>query len=148
MIILRLIIHLWLRNHAQHTIHRRGLSIDATKTTERYRSFPNTRDYVKDFTQTLESFDGINTVCAIDELEAAYAADGYARTRGLGAVSLQYGVSAQCDSRRLCGAQPGSSDQRCTGRNCTNSSVAGNSIFGIGSFTPDTYFCVALKSRE
>ncbi|MGI8640817.1 MAG: alpha-keto acid decarboxylase family protein [Pyrinomonadaceae bacterium] len=50
-------------------------------------------DYVKHFTQALEDFDGINTIGAINELDAAYAADAYGRTRGLGAVSLQYGVS-------------------------------------------------------
>lgn len=50
-------------------------------------------DYVKHFTQTLENFDGVSAVGAINELDAAYAADAYGRTRGLGAVSLQYGVS-------------------------------------------------------
>ncbi|SFN43186.1 indolepyruvate decarboxylase [Chitinophaga sp. YR627] len=50
-------------------------------------------DYVKHFTQTLEHFPGVNAVGAINELDAAYAADAYGRTRGLGAVSLQYGVS-------------------------------------------------------
>lgn len=50
-------------------------------------------DYVKHFTQALEHFDGIETIGAINELDAAYAADAYARTRGLAAVSLQFGVS-------------------------------------------------------
>lgn len=50
-------------------------------------------DYVKNFTQALEHFDGVNAVGAINELDAAYAADAYGRTRGLAAVSLQYGVS-------------------------------------------------------
>ncbi len=50
-------------------------------------------DYVENFTQALENFDGVNAVGCINELDAGYAADGYARTRGLGAVSLQYGVS-------------------------------------------------------
>ena len=50
-------------------------------------------DYVKHFTQTLENFPGVTAVGAINELDAAYAADAYGRTRGLGAVSLQYGVS-------------------------------------------------------
>jgi indolepyruvate decarboxylase len=50
-------------------------------------------DYVKHFTQTLENFEGVSAVGAINELDAAYAADAYGRTRGLGAVSLQYGVS-------------------------------------------------------
>src|SRR5260370_9686693 len=49
-------------------------------------------DYVKHFTQTLEHFDGVTAIGAVNELDAAYAADAYGRTRGLGAVSLQYGV--------------------------------------------------------
>ena len=40
-------------------------------------------DYVKHFTQALEYFDGINTIGAINELDAGYAADAYGRTRGL-----------------------------------------------------------------
>jgi indolepyruvate decarboxylase len=50
-------------------------------------------DYCAHFTQALEHFDGIQTIGAINELDAAYAADAYARTRGLAAVSLQFGVS-------------------------------------------------------
>lgn len=50
-------------------------------------------DYVKHFTQALEHFDGVKAIGCINELDAAYAADAYGRTRGLGAVSLQYGVS-------------------------------------------------------
>ncbi len=50
-------------------------------------------DYVKHFTQALEHFDGVNAIGCINELDAGYAADAYGRTRGLAAVSLQYGVS-------------------------------------------------------
>ncbi|HEY1164099.1 MAG TPA: thiamine pyrophosphate-dependent enzyme [Chitinophaga sp.] len=50
-------------------------------------------DYVKHFTQALENFDGVTAIGCINELDAGYAADAYGRTRGLGAVSLQYGVS-------------------------------------------------------
>lgn len=50
-------------------------------------------DYVKHFTQALENFDGVTAVGCINELDAGYAADAYGRTRGLAAVSLQYGVS-------------------------------------------------------
>lgn len=50
-------------------------------------------DYVKHFTQALENFDGVSAVGCINELDAGYAADAYGRTRGLAAVSLQYGVS-------------------------------------------------------
>jgi indolepyruvate decarboxylase len=50
-------------------------------------------DYVKHFTQALEHFDGVKAIGCINELDAGYAADAYGRTRGLAAVSLQYGVS-------------------------------------------------------
>jgi indolepyruvate decarboxylase len=61
-------------------------------------------DYVKHFTQALEHFDGVNAVGAINELDAAYAADAYGRTRGLGAVSLQYGVSTFSALNAIAGA--------------------------------------------
>jgi len=61
-------------------------------------------DYVKHFTQALEHFDGINAIGAINELDAAYAADAYGRTRGLGAVSLQYGVSTFSALNAIAGA--------------------------------------------
>ncbi|MFC5743596.1 alpha-keto acid decarboxylase family protein [Dyella tabacisoli] len=61
-------------------------------------------DYVKQFTQALEHFDGVNTIGAINELDAAYAADAYARSRGLAAVSLQFGVSAYSALNAVAGA--------------------------------------------
>jgi indolepyruvate decarboxylase len=61
-------------------------------------------DYVKHFTQALEHFDGVNAVGAINELDAAYAADAYGRTKGLGAVSLQYGVSTFSALNAIAGA--------------------------------------------
>ncbi|HBF32901.1 thiamine pyrophosphate-dependent enzyme [Rhizobium sp.] len=61
-------------------------------------------DYVKHFTQALEHFDGINTIAGINELDATYAADAYARTRGLAAVSLQYGVSTFSALNAVAGA--------------------------------------------
>jgi indolepyruvate decarboxylase len=61
-------------------------------------------DYVKHFTQALEYFDGVNAVGAINELDASYAADAYGRTRGLGAVSLQYGVSTFSALNAIAGA--------------------------------------------
>ena len=61
-------------------------------------------DYVKHFTQALEDFEGINTIGAINELDAAYGADAYARTRGLAAVSLQFGVSAYSALNAIAGA--------------------------------------------
>jgi indolepyruvate decarboxylase len=61
-------------------------------------------DYVKHFTQTLEYFDGVTAIGAVNELDAAYAADAYGRTRGLGAVSLQYGVSTFSALNAIAGA--------------------------------------------
>ena len=61
-------------------------------------------DYVKHFTQALEHFSGINTIGAINELDAAYAADAYARSRGLAAVSLQFGVSTYSALNAIAGA--------------------------------------------
>lgn len=61
-------------------------------------------DYVKHFTQALENFDGVETIGTANELDAAYAADAYARTRGLSAVSLQYGVSTFSALNAIAGA--------------------------------------------
>lgn len=61
-------------------------------------------DYVKNFTTTLEVFDGVSAVGAVNELDATYAADAYARTRGLAAVSLQYGVSTFSALNAIAGA--------------------------------------------
>lgn len=61
-------------------------------------------DYVKHFTQALEHFDGVRAIGAVNELDAAYAADVYGRTRGLGAVSLQYGVSTFSALNAIAGA--------------------------------------------
>jgi indolepyruvate decarboxylase len=51
-------------------------------------------DYVKHFTQTLEQFEGVRAIGTTNELDAGYAADAYARTRGLGAISVQFGVGS------------------------------------------------------
>ncbi|HEY6327794.1 MAG TPA: thiamine pyrophosphate-binding protein, partial [Blastocatellia bacterium] len=61
-------------------------------------------DYVRNFTTTLERFEGVNAVGAVNELDASYAADAYGRTRGLGAVSLQYGVSTFSALNAIAGA--------------------------------------------
>jgi indolepyruvate decarboxylase len=83
-------------------------------------------DYVKHFTQTLEHFDGVTAIGAMNELDAAYAADAYGRTRGLGAVSLQFGVSTFSALNAIAGAYverspvvvitatPGSDDRQMT----------------------------------
>jgi indolepyruvate decarboxylase len=61
-------------------------------------------DYVKHFTQALENFDGVQAIGCINELDAGYAADAYGRTRGLAAVSLQYGVSTFIALNAIAGA--------------------------------------------
>lgn len=61
-------------------------------------------DYVKHFTQALENFDGIETIGCANELDAGYAADAYGRTRGLAAISLQYGVSTFSALNAVAGA--------------------------------------------
>src|SRR5271165_4356030 len=61
-------------------------------------------DYCKHFTQTLEHFAGVNAVGAMNELGAGYAADVYGRTRGLAAMSLQYGVSTFSALNAVAGA--------------------------------------------
>ena len=48
-------------------------------------------DYVLKFYDLLEASE-IKVVCACNELNAGYAADAYARLRGLGAVCVTYGV--------------------------------------------------------
>jgi len=50
-------------------------------------------DYVLDFFDLLEASD-IQVVCTCNELNAGYAADAYARLRGIGAVCVTYGVGA------------------------------------------------------
>lgn len=61
-------------------------------------------DYCKHFTQALEHFDAVNAIGAINELDAGYAADAYGRTRGLAAISLQYGVSTFSALNAVAGA--------------------------------------------
>jgi indolepyruvate decarboxylase len=61
-------------------------------------------DYCKHFTQALEHFPGVNAIGAMNELDAGYAADAYGRTRGLAAMSLQYGVSTFSALNAVAGA--------------------------------------------
>ncbi len=49
-------------------------------------------DYAGPFLTTLDGTPGITRVPNINELGAGYAADGYARYRGIGAACVQYGV--------------------------------------------------------
>ena len=49
-------------------------------------------DYAFPVEDAIVTFPGIEWVGSCNELNAAYAADGYARVRGVGAVSTTYGV--------------------------------------------------------
>lgn len=49
-------------------------------------------DYASPFLQALDETPGIERVPTINELGSGYAADGYARYRGVGAACVQYGV--------------------------------------------------------
>ena len=49
-------------------------------------------DYAGPFLKTLDDTPGIARIPTINELGAGYAADGYARYRGIGAACVQYGV--------------------------------------------------------
>lgn len=49
-------------------------------------------DYAGPFLATLDDTPGITRIPTINELGAGYAADGYARYRGIGAACVQYGV--------------------------------------------------------
>src|SRR2546423_13517966 len=49
-------------------------------------------DYASPFLQALDATAGIERVANANELGSGYAADGYARFRGVGAACVQYGV--------------------------------------------------------
>jgi len=49
-------------------------------------------DYAADFLEALDASPEITRVATIGELGAGYAADGYARYKGIGAACVQYGV--------------------------------------------------------
>ncbi|MCC2604953.1 alpha-keto acid decarboxylase family protein [Planctobacterium marinum] len=61
-------------------------------------------DYVAEFMDALEAFDGIDAVGDVNELGAGYAADGYARYKGIGAVSVQFGVGTFSALNAIAGA--------------------------------------------
>ncbi|MEQ2354357.1 alpha-keto acid decarboxylase family protein [Pseudoalteromonas piscicida] len=61
-------------------------------------------DYVQEFMTALDNFPGIDAVGDVTELGAGYAAEGYARYRGIGAVSVQYGVGTFSVLNAIAGA--------------------------------------------
>jgi indolepyruvate decarboxylase len=60
--------------------------------------------YIKHFAQALEHFDGVKAIDAANGVDATHAADIFGRTRGMGAESLQYGVSTSCTFNGIAGA--------------------------------------------
>lgn len=61
-------------------------------------------DYVQEFMAALDEFEYIDAVGDLTELGAGYAADGYARFKGIGAVSVQYGVGTFSVLNAIAGA--------------------------------------------
>lgn len=61
-------------------------------------------DFIGDFLDVLDQTDGVSRVGAVNELEAGFAADGYARARGLSCVALQYGVGTYSALNAVAGA--------------------------------------------
>ena len=51
-------------------------------------------DYASPFLVALDATPGIARIATINELGCGYAADGYARFRGIGAACVQYGVGS------------------------------------------------------
>src|SRR5215831_544777 len=51
-------------------------------------------DYCAPFLEVLDNTPGIERVPNINELGCGYAADGYARFKGVGAACVQYGVGS------------------------------------------------------
>ena len=49
-------------------------------------------DYASPFIEVLDETPGVTRVANINELGSGYAADGYARFKGIGAACVQYGV--------------------------------------------------------
>lgn len=61
-------------------------------------------DYVAEFMDALEKFEGIDAIGDVNELGAGYAADGYARLKGIGAISVQYGVGTMSALNAIAGS--------------------------------------------
>ncbi len=71
-------------------------------------------DYANGFLSTIDAGTLLQRVGNANELEAGYAADGYARLRGAGAVCVTYGVGIvqppQCHRWVVCRAVAGGGD--------------------------------------
>src|SRR6516162_4755080 len=61
-------------------------------------------DYAFPIEDAIVNFPGVEWVGCCNELNAAYAADGYARVRGVAAVSTTYGVGELSAANGIAGA--------------------------------------------
>lgn len=61
-------------------------------------------DYIVPFLQTVDDIGKIQRIGNTNEMEAGYAADGYARIHGIGAVAVTYGVGALSLLNTIAGA--------------------------------------------
>ena len=61
-------------------------------------------DYIGPFLDVLDEAHDIERIGTVNELEAGFAADGYARSCGLSCVALQYGVGTYSALNAVAGA--------------------------------------------
>ena len=61
-------------------------------------------DYIVPFLQTIDDIGRIQRIGNTNEMEAGYAADGYARIHGIGAVAVTYGVGSLSLLNTIAGA--------------------------------------------
>ncbi len=61
-------------------------------------------DYIVPFLQTIDDIGKIQRIGNTNEMEAGYAADGYARIHGIGAVAVTYGVGSLSLLNTIAGA--------------------------------------------
>lgn len=69
-----------------------GYIIERLKQLELAHMFTVPGDYAGPFLETLDAATGIDRIPNMNELGSGYAADGYARYKGIGAACVQYGV--------------------------------------------------------
>ena len=61
-------------------------------------------DYTLSFLDVVEASEDVKWIGCCNELDAAYAADGYARIKGMGAISVTYGVGELSAINGIAGA--------------------------------------------
>src|SRR5712672_2565709 len=86
-----------------HGFHRRRLHFEAAKRAGRRHAFRRAGRLLRAAIRCSDEA-RITPVVTTSDLEAGYAADGYARTKGLGAVSVAYGVGTLSMINAIAGA--------------------------------------------